>query len=62
MVVRLSVIARDTNTVTATVNTHTQPQMVAVNPVTNKIYVPKFSSSTISVMDGVQYERLHRVE
>jgi YVTN family beta-propeller protein len=39
--------------VTATVAAGTQPQAVAVNPVTNKIYVSNFNGNSVTVIDGV---------
>ena len=41
-----------TNNSTATVTAGTSPQAVAVNPVTNKIYVANLSSNNVTVIDG----------
>src|ERR1700730_8343972 len=38
--------------VTATVAAGSQPQAVAVNPVTNKIYVANFKGNSVTVIDG----------
>ena len=38
--------------VTVTVNVGNQPHSVAVNPVTNKIYVANSSSNDVTVIDG----------
>jgi YVTN family beta-propeller protein len=38
--------------VTTTINTGTNPQAVAVNPVTNKIYVANYYSDNVTVIDG----------
>ncbi|HTD23612.1 MAG TPA: Ig-like domain repeat protein [Terriglobales bacterium] len=39
-------------TVTATVNVGTAPDAVALNPVTNKIYIANASSNNVTVIDG----------
>ena len=39
-------------TVTTTVSVGTIPQAVAVNPVTNKIYVANGGSNSVTVIDG----------
>jgi len=39
-------------TVTTTVTAGTNPRSVAVNPVTNKIYVANFFSANVTVIDG----------
>ena len=39
-------------TVTATIPVGNVPQAVALNPVTNKIYVANFVSNTVTVIDG----------
>src|SRR5438105_1903115 len=46
-------LAVHAQTVTATVGAGTQPQSVAVNPVTNKIYVANYTSNNVTVIDGV---------
>ncbi len=50
----VTVIDGATNQVTATVAVGSQPQplSVAVNPVTNKIYVANFGSNNVTVIDG----------
>ena len=40
------------DTATATVTAGTGPFAVAVNPVTNKIYVANYSSGNVTVIDG----------
>src|SRR5258708_38433342 len=45
-------LAAHAQTVTATVMTGSIPAAVAVNPVTNKIYVANLSSDTVTVIDG----------
>ena len=39
-------------TVTATLGVGSQPYAVAVNPVTNKIYVANMNSNNVTVIDG----------
>ena len=39
-------------TVTATISAGTNPQAVAVNPITNKIYVANPYSANLTVIDG----------
>jgi YVTN family beta-propeller protein len=39
-------------TATTTVAAGTLPLAAAVNPVTNKIYVPNFNSNNVTVIDG----------
>ncbi|MBL0121760.1 MAG: hypothetical protein IPP88_03190 [Betaproteobacteria bacterium] len=48
----LSVIDGDTGTVAGTVNTGLFPRGVAVNPVTNKIYVSNSIGNSVTVIDG----------
>jgi YVTN family beta-propeller protein len=45
-------LAVNAQNVTATVNVGNDPYAVAVNPVTNKIYVANQSSNTVTVIDG----------
>src|SRR5947209_7290400 len=48
----LGVVAAHAQTVTATVLAGTGPSSVAVNPVTNKIYVANLGSNTVTVING----------
>jgi len=48
----LAAVSASAQTVTATVSAGTNPDAVAVNPVTNKIYVANSGSSNVTVIDG----------
>ena len=48
----LGAFAAHAQTVTATLGVGTRPQSVAVNPVTNKIYVANVGGKNVTVIDG----------
>ncbi len=48
----MTVIDGATNADTATVNVGVQPLAVAVNPVTNRVYVANSYSNSVTVIDG----------
>ena len=50
----LAMVAQSTSaqTVTATITADENPRAVAINPVTNKIYVANTSSNNVTVIDG----------
>lgn len=48
----MNVINGATNTVTATVTVGLLPWAIAVNPITNTIYVANYDGDTVSVIDG----------
>ena len=48
----LAAVSAEGQTMTTTVTAGTDPHAVAVNPVTNKIYVVNFSSGNVTVIDG----------
>jgi YVTN family beta-propeller protein len=52
VVLLLAVHPLQAETVTTTVSAGTEPLAVAVNPVTNKIYVANNSSNNVTVIDG----------
>jgi len=52
VVLHLGTIASDAQMVTASVSAGTAPLAMAVNPVTNKIYVVNSESNTVTVIDG----------
>ena len=52
LVLLLAVQPLQAQTVTKTIGAGTGPYAVAVNPVTNKIYVANYSSNTVTVIDG----------
>ena len=37
------------------------PTSIAVNPITNKIYVVNSNSDTVSVIDGIPLQRRHMI-
>ena len=52
LVLLLAVQPLQAQTVTTTISAGTSPYAVAVNPVTNKIYVANYNSNTVTVIDG----------
>lgn len=53
VLVGVAAVPAKADVVVATVPAGLSPANLAVNPVTNKIYVPNISSQTVSVIDGV---------
>src|SRR5882757_9555304 len=53
LIALIMVLSMDAQTVTATINTGTSPAAIAINPVTNKVYVANYDGATVTVIDEI---------